>query len=148
MTQVYLEHSYLKSICCLLLFAKSCDPNTDGSLICKDLNKDSKRACTIKVHWNKGGAFAIKYSYYRTSQVALVVKTPPPTPHASAGDNKRHGFKPWVEKIPWREAWQPVPVFLPGKSHDKRSLACYSLESTGSQRIRHYWSNLIQCSTA
>ena len=25
--------------------------------------------------------------------------------------------------IPWRRAWQPTPVFLPGKSHGGRSLA-------------------------
>ena len=24
---------------------------------------------------------------------------------------KRHGFHPWVGKIPWRRAWQPTPVF-------------------------------------
>ena len=23
----------------------------------------------------------------------------------------------WVGKIPWRRAWQPTPVFLPGESH-------------------------------
>jgi len=22
----------------------------------------------------------------------------------------------WVEKIPWRKAWQPTPVFFPGES--------------------------------
>ena len=25
-------------------------------------------------------------------------------------------FNPWVGKIPWRRAWQPTPVFLPGES--------------------------------
>ena len=25
------------------------------------------------------------------------------------------GFDPWVGKIPWREKWQPTPVFLTGK---------------------------------
>ena len=25
------------------------------------------------------------------------------------------GFDPWVGKIPWRRAWQPIPVFLPGE---------------------------------
>ena len=35
--------------------------------------------------------------------------------------HKRHGFDPWVGKIPWREAWQPTPVFLPGESHGQRS---------------------------
>ena len=29
---------------------------------------------------------------------------------------KRHGFDPWVGKIPWRRARQPTPVFLPGES--------------------------------
>ena len=28
---------------------------------------------------------------------------------------RRHGFKPWAGKIPWRRKWQPTPVFLPGK---------------------------------
>ena len=47
------------------------------------------------------------------SQVVLVVKNPP----ASAGD--RSGFDPWVGKIPWRRAWQPTPVSLPGESMDR-----------------------------
>ena len=29
---------------------------------------------------------------------------------------KSSGFSPWVRKIPWRRAWQPTPVFLPGES--------------------------------
>ena len=28
----------------------------------------------------------------------------------------RPGFCPWVEKSPWKRAWQPTPVFLPGES--------------------------------
>ena len=39
---------------------------------------------------------------------------------------RRHGFDSWVKKIPWRRKWQPTPVFLPGKSHEQRSLAGYS----------------------
>ena len=35
-------------------------------------------------------------------------------------------FNPWVRKIPWRRAWQPTPVFLPGEYHGQRSLAGYS----------------------
>ena len=34
----------------------------------------------------------------------------------------RHGFDPWVGKIPWRRKWQPIPIFFPGKSHGQRSL--------------------------
>ena len=40
---------------------------------------------------------------------------------------KRRRFNPWVRKIPWRRAWQPTPVFLPGESHGQRNLMGYSL---------------------
>ena len=40
---------------------------------------------------------------------------------------RRCRFDPWVRKIPWRRTWQPNPVFLPGKSHEQRRLAGYSL---------------------
>ena len=39
---------------------------------------------------------------------------------------KRHRVCPWVGKIPWRRAWLPTPVFLPGESHGQGSLAGYS----------------------
>ena len=39
---------------------------------------------------------------------------------------RRPGFDPWVGKIPWRRKWQPTPVFLPGKSHGRKSLVAYS----------------------
>ena len=51
---------------------------------------------------------------------------------------RRHGFSPWVEKIPWRRKWQPTPVFLPGKPHGQRSLAG---QSRGSQKSRTRLSN-------
>ena len=34
----------------------------------------------------------------------------------------RCGLDPWVGKIPWRRAWQPTPVFLPGASYGRQSL--------------------------
>ena len=37
-----------------------------------------------------------------------------------------HGFDPWGGKNPWRRAWQPTLIFLPGKSHGQRSLVGYS----------------------
>ena len=40
--------------------------------------------------------------------------------------HKRRGFDPWVRKKPWRRAWQPVPVFSPGKPQGQRSLEGYS----------------------
>ena len=39
---------------------------------------------------------------------------------------RRGQFNPWVGKTPWRRAWQPAPVSLPGESHGQRSLAGYS----------------------
>ena len=33
---------------------------------------------------------------------------------------------PWVGKIPWRRAWQPTLVVLPGESNGQRSLEGYS----------------------
>ena len=53
--------------------------------------------------------------------MALVVKNSP----ANAGDTRHLGFDPWVGKIPWRRAWQPTPVFLPGETHGQRNLASY-----------------------
>ena len=39
---------------------------------------------------------------------------------------KRLRFSPWVGKIPWKRAWKPTPVFLPGESRGQRSLMGYS----------------------
>ena len=44
----------------------------------------------------------------------------------SACQCRRHGFNPWVGKIPWRRKWQSIQVFLPGKFHGQRNLAGYS----------------------
>ena len=47
---------------------------------------------------------------------------------------RRCGFDSWVGKIPWRRAWQPTPVFLPGEPQVQRSLAGYS--PWGCKRVR------------
>ena len=39
-----------------------------------------------------------------------------------AGDTVECGYDPQVRKIPWRRKWRPTPVFLPGESHEQRSL--------------------------
>ena len=41
---------------------------------------------------------------------------------------RRPGFNPLVRKIPWRRAWQPTLVFLPGEFHGQRSLVSYSAQ--------------------
>ena len=35
-------------------------------------------------------------------------------------------FDPLVGVIPWRREWKSNPIFLPGESHEQRSLAGYS----------------------
>ena len=59
----------------------------------------------------------------------------------NVGRYRSCGFNPWVEKIPWKEAWQPTPVLLPGESHRQRSLAGYrpwgSKESDTTEATEH-----------
>ena len=51
-----------------------------------------------------------------------VVKNPP----CQRKRCRRHGFDPWVGKIPWRSKWQPTPIFLLGNFQGQRNLAGYS----------------------
>ena len=48
----------------------------------------------------------------------------------------RFRFDLSVWKIPWRRAWQLIPVFKLGKSHGQRSLEGY-VWSIGPQRAGH-----------
>ena len=48
---------------------------------------------------------------------------------------KRHGFDPWVGEIPWRRAWQPTPLFLPGESSWTEEPG--GQQSKGPQRVGH-----------
>ena len=64
----------------------------------------------------EGIGYPLQYSW--TSLVAQMVKNPPAM------------WETWVRplgwKTPWRRAWQPTPVSLPGESPGQRSLAGYS----------------------
>ena len=64
--------------------------------------------------------------------------------HQQCRSHRRCGFDPCVGKIPWRRAWQPTPVFLPGESL-QRSLEGYI--PRGSQRVWHNWSYLAHLHT-
>ena len=48
---------------------------------------------------------------------------------------RRHGFNPWVGKIPLRRKWQPPLVFFLGLFHGQWSLAGYS--PLGHKRVGH-----------
>ena len=52
-------------------------------------------------------------------------------PACQCRSHKRHGFNPWVRKVPWRRAWQPTPVFSPGEPCGQRSLVGCSLQGCG-----------------
>ena len=60
---------------------------------------------------------------------SLVVKNPGGAsgkePVCPGRRSKRCSFDPWVGKIPWRRAWQPIPEFLHGESQGQRSLVGY-----------------------
>ena len=55
----------------------------------------------------------------------------------------RPGFDPWVGKIPWRRAWQPTPVFLPGESPWTEEPG--GLQSMRLQRDGHDWATKHIC---
>ena len=93
-----------------LLFAKGCVEMWAESTI--SLNGKYKHTC-IYMLTNTPLKIIISWA----SQVVLAVKNLP----ANSGD-KRGRFNGCVGKIPWRRAWQPIPVFLPGESHGQRSV--------------------------
>ena len=73
----------------------------------------------LSTGWLTGAIFQkTDSSHGRKQTVAAVEKNPP----AQAGD-LRDRFAPWAGETPWRRAWQPTPIFLPGESHGQRSLA-------------------------
>ena len=49
----------------------------------------------------------------------------------------RPGFDTWVGKIPWRRAWQPTALFLPGESPWSEEPG--GLQPMESQRVGHDW---------
>ena len=54
-------------------------------------------------------------------------------PTCQSRRHKRHGYDPWVRKIPWRRKWQSTLICLPGKSHGQWRLAAIVHGVTKSQ---------------
>ena len=50
------------------------------------------------------------------------------------------GLIPGSGRSPWRRAWQPTPVFLPGESQGQRSLVGYS---PWDHRVGHDWATTL-----
>ena len=63
------------------------------------------------------------YTLSWASQAAQWVKDPPAVQETEETQADACRIDPRVRKIPWKRAWQPIPVFLPGESHGQRSLA-------------------------
>ena len=64
--------------------------------------------------------------------MVIVVKNPP----ANAGDaGKRCRFDPWVGKISWWKAWQPIPVFFAWRIQWTEEPG--RLQTIGWQRVGH-----------
>ena len=88
----------------------------------------------FKIYYRKRLYFDSYFTPYWASQVALMVKNP----HTNSRDEEF-----WAGKIPWRRAWQPSPVLLPGKFHRQRSLVGYNpwgreqLDTTGYCTVHH-----------
>jgi len=54
----------------------------------------------------------------------------------------------WVGKIPWRRAWQPTPVFLPGKCPWTEEPWQGRMGFMGSQKVRHNWATKHSTATS
>ena len=77
--------------------------------------------------------FCLTHKFCLNSELAPTLKflnmpggTTGKEPTRQCRRHKRHRFSPGVGKIPWRRAWQPTPVFLPGEFQGQRSLKGYS----------------------
>ena len=109
-----------------------------GSSWPRNRTQDSCIAGRYFIIWATKSVFIFNYGLIWASQVVLVVKNPP----ANAGDIRGLSLICELERFPWRRAWQPTPVLLPGESHGQRSLMC--LQSIGSHRVRHGWRDLAR----
>ena len=73
--------------------------------------------------------------YYHPNGASLVAQTVGHLPTMQGTRVRSLGGK-----IPWRRKWQPTPVFLPGESHEPRSLVGYSPRGS---RVGHDWATSL-----
>ena len=87
---------------------------------------DRRRRGWQKMRWLDGITDLMDLSLSRAWCAAVHAVTKKWSNLATEQQRKECGFNPWVEKLPWRRKWKPIPVFLYGKSHGQRSLVGYS----------------------
>ena len=83
----------------------------------------SEEIIILKFQYFKG--ISEKHKVRGASPIAQLVNNSPANAKNTRFCMKRR-FNPWVRKSPWRRAWEPTPVFLPGESHGQSSLVGYS----------------------
>ena len=85
------------------------DGDGQGGLTCCDWWGHRELDTTDRLKWTELNWYPVL-----GLPIALVVKNLT----ARAGDKRNSEFDHWVGKTPWRKAWQPIPVFFPGKCMD------------------------------
>ena len=88
----------------------------------KEININKNNSCPFREPYTIWGFLA----FSRVSEVVLVVRKKKKKHLPILDRHKRCRLDPCIRKIPWKRAWQPTPVFLPGESHGQRSLVDYS----------------------
>ena len=96
--------------------------------------KELKCLCTLRLFLKLTAPLPEFWWLPTSPQVgSLVVENLP----ASLGDVRDVGPIPGSGRFPWRRAWPPTPVFLPGESHGHRSLVGCAPQG---RRVRQGWS--------
>ena len=123
---------------------------TIGTALGGHLNKlpslSQSLPCTLRIIFFQGIAWDFVYWHFSPDCNCLFTNLYLLFPGGTSGKEpccqcrrrKRHGFSPWVRKIPWRRDRQPTPVFLSAESHGWKP---GGLQSTGSQAVGHDWSD-------
>ena len=88
-------------------------------LVTNNTLSPAKKACLFPIPGNM-------FSFLDSIQTRTLPGLPRWLTGKESSCQRRCGFNPRIGKIPWRRAWQPTPVFLPGESHGQRSLEDYS----------------------
>ena len=121
---------YLSSTCHISLNQSSVDGHVGSFHVLAIVNR---AAMKIGVHMSFWIRFFIFSQYMPRSGIAgsydsswgIPAGASSKEPACQCRRHKRCTFNPWVGMIPWRRAWQPTPGFLPGRSHEQRSLVSY-----------------------
>ena len=105
--------------------SKNCS-DEGQSLAMRELGKRVSRIATQKMSALDAGAGSNRPTSYHFSVSIAPVGFPGGAsgkePACQCRRHKRHGFDPWVRKIPLEEGMATHSSFLPGESHGQRSL--------------------------